>query len=72
MGGDDSVQNLRAICDACNEGLQNTSPMKPDRIHLLSQVRRATLDDQKALLDWLLRKFGLAILKPDTDREDSN
>jgi len=58
-GGDDSPDNLRAICDRCNEGLQNTSPMKPDRIHLLSQVRRATLDDQKAVLDWLLRKFGL-------------
>jgi hypothetical protein len=56
-GGDDSPQNLRAICDCCNEGLQDTSPMKPDRIHLLSQVRRATLDDQQALLDWLLRKF---------------
>lgn len=56
-GGDDSPQNLRAICDCCNEGLQNTAPPKPDRIHLLSQVRRATIDDQQALLDWLLKKF---------------
>lgn len=56
-GGDDSQQNLRAICDSCNEGLQNTAPPKPDRIHLLSQVRRATIDDQRALLDWLLKKF---------------
>jgi hypothetical protein len=71
MGGDDSPQNLRAICDACNEGLQNTSPMKPDRIHLLSQVRRATIDDQRVLLDWLLRKFGLAILTPNSDEEKS-
>lgn len=30
---------------------------KPDRIHLLAQVRRATIDDQKALLEWLLKKF---------------
>jgi hypothetical protein len=57
-GGDDSPQNLRAICDSCNEGLQNTAPPKPDRIHLLSQVRRATIDDQQALLNWLLKKFG--------------
>jgi len=57
-GGDDSPQNLRAICDSCNEGLQNTAPPKPDRIHLLSQVRRATIDDQQALLDWLSKKFG--------------
>jgi hypothetical protein len=57
-GGDDSAQNLRAICDSCNEGLQNTAPQKPDRIHLLSQVRRATIDDQKAVLDWLSKKFA--------------
>ena len=57
-GGDDSPQNLRAICDCCNEGLQNTAPPRPDRIHLLSQVRRATIDDQEALLDWLSKKFG--------------
>lgn len=59
-GGDDSPQNLRAICDCCNEGLQNTAPPKPDRIHLLSQVRRATIDDQEAVLDWLMKKFGRA------------
>lgn len=58
-GGEDTPQNLRAICTNCNEGLQNTAPPKPDRIHLLSQVRRATIDDQEALLEWLLGKFGL-------------
>lgn len=57
-GGDDSLTNLRAICTACNEGLQNTSPPKPDRIHLLAQVRRATIDDQRAVLQWLERKFA--------------
>ncbi len=56
-GGDDSVQNLRALCTNCNEGLQNTSLPKPDRIHLLSQIRRATIADQEAVLDWLLTKF---------------
>ena len=56
-GGDDTPQNLRAICTNCNEGLQNTSLPKPDQIHLLAQVRRATIDDQKALLKWLLQKF---------------
>ncbi|MBX3452455.1 MAG: HNH endonuclease [Planctomycetaceae bacterium] len=58
-GGDDSPQNLRAVCTNCNEGLQNTSLPKPDRIHLLAQVRRATIDDQRALLEWLLKKFNL-------------
>lgn len=58
-GGDDTPQNLRAVCTNCNEGLQNTAPPKPDRIHLLAQVRRATIQDQRALLEWLLQKFSL-------------
>jgi hypothetical protein len=56
-GGDDTPSNLRAVCTSCNEGLANTALQKPDRIHLLAQVRRATIDDQKALLKWLLTKF---------------
>lgn len=59
-GGDDTPQNLRAVCANCNEGLQNTAPAKPDRIHLLSQARRATIGDQRALLEWLLGKFNLS------------
>lgn len=56
-GGQDVPSNLRAVCANCNEGLQNASLPKPDRIHLLAQIRRATLNDQKAVLDWLLTKF---------------
>lgn len=58
-GGDDSPNNLRPVCTNCNEGLQNTSLPKPDRVHLLAQIRRATIDDQQVVLDWLLQKFGL-------------
>lgn len=58
-GGDDCPQNLRAICTNCNEGLQNTALPKPDQIYLLSQTRRAAIDDQRVLLDWLLKKFKL-------------
>lgn len=57
-GGDDSPQNLRAICSNCNEGLQNTALPKPDQIHLLAQIRRATINDQQAVLAWLLKKFN--------------
>lgn len=60
-GGTDSPTNLRAVCTSCNEGLQNTALPKPDRIHLLSLVRRATLDDQRAVLDWLVAKFKLKL-----------
>jgi hypothetical protein len=58
-GGDDSPNNLRAVCTNCNEGLQNAAPIKPDRLTLLSQLRRAAIDDQKAVLTWLLGKFKL-------------
>jgi hypothetical protein len=57
-GGIDSADNLRAICTNCNEGLQNTALPKPNRIHLLAQIRRATLGDQKAVLEWLQKKFN--------------
>ena len=64
-GGEDTPQNLRAVCTNCNEGLQNTGLPKPDRVHLLSQIRRATIDDQQAVLEWLLTKFGLVASKKD-------
>lgn len=62
-GGDDSPQNLRAVCTNCNEGLQNTALPKPDQIHLLAQIRRATRQDQEAVLNWLLQKFNLAAIQ---------
>lgn len=57
-GGEDTPLNLRAICSNCNEGLQNTAPPKPNRIELLKQVRRATIDDQLHLLKWLEEKYS--------------
>lgn len=62
-GGGDAPQNLRAVCTNCNEGLQNTALPKPDRIHLLAQIRRATINDQEAALKWLLQKFNLEAKK---------
>ena len=58
LGGEDTPNNLRAVCTSCNEGLAATSPPKPDRLQLLRQVRRATISDQQYVLDWLQRKFG--------------
>lgn len=57
-GGEDTPSNLRAVCTNCNEGLQNTALPKPDQIHLLAQIRRATIHDQEAVLKWLLQKFN--------------
>lgn len=61
-GGSDDPSNLRAICTNCNEGLQNAGLPKPDQIYLLSQVRRATIGDQRVLLAWLLEKFKLVVI----------
>lgn len=58
-GGEDVPSNLRAVCSNCNEGLQNAAPIKPDRAQLFAQIRRANIDDQKAVLEWLLGKFKL-------------
>ncbi|MGH9756939.1 MAG: HNH endonuclease [Candidatus Acidiferrales bacterium] len=57
-GGKDTPENLRATCTNCNEGLQNIAPPKPGRIELLKQVRRATIEDQLHLLNWLEKKYA--------------
>ncbi len=56
-GGKAEFGNLRAECTNCNEGLQNATLPKPSLIELLKQIRRATLDDQRAVLEWLQKKF---------------
>jgi hypothetical protein len=58
-GGEDTAENLRAICSNCNEGLQNAAPPKGDTVYLLSQFRRATIDEQQAVLAWILKKNRL-------------
>ncbi len=58
LGGGDAPANLRAICPVCNEGASNVTLQRPDLAKLLVQVRRATGNDQRALLEWLQKKFG--------------
>ena len=57
-GGDDSLENLRALCSTCNQGAKNIVQEPPSRIWLKSQVRRASEADQKEVLKWLKQKFG--------------
>lgn len=60
------VTQFWILCDECDEGVQSTTTLpKPDRIHLLAQIRRATLPDQEAVLEWLLQKFELEARKRD-------
>ncbi len=56
-GGRVELGNLRALCSTCNQGAKNISQEPPSWTWLLGQVRRATVHDQQAVLDWLKRKF---------------
>jgi hypothetical protein len=58
LGGKDELSNLRALCSTCNQGAKNITGEKPSVIWLLSQIRRAGQDEQRAVFKWLLKKFG--------------
>ena len=57
LGGTNELANLRALCSACNQGAKNLTSEPPRYVWLLTQVRRAKEDDQRKILDWLLKKF---------------
>lgn len=58
LGGKNELSNLRALCSTCNQGAKNITGEKPTGLWLLSQIRRAGLDEQRAVFDWLAVKFG--------------
>jgi hypothetical protein len=57
LGGKDELSNLRTLCSSCNQGAKNVTAEKPTAIWLLSRVRRAGIDEQKAVMEWLRTKF---------------
>jgi 5-methylcytosine-specific restriction endonuclease McrA len=58
LGGKEELSNLRALCSTCNQGAKNVTAQKPNTIWLLSQIRRAGKDEQRAVFEWLRKKFG--------------
>jgi len=58
LGGKEELSNLRALCSTCNQGAKNITSTKPPGIWLLSQIRRAGIDEQRAAYEWLRKKFG--------------
>lgn len=57
FGGKDELSNLRALCSTCNQGAKNITAEKPSAIWLLSQIRRAGIEEQLAAYRWLQKKF---------------
>ncbi len=57
-GGRDELSNLKTLCSTCNQGAKNITTEKPSEIWLLTQIRRAGQDEQRAVFDWLRKKFG--------------
>ena len=58
LGGSDHPSNLRALCSTCNQGAKNLVQEPPSWAWLLSQLRRASVSDQKKALQWLTKKLS--------------
>ena len=57
-GGRDTLSNLRVLCSTCNQGARNIVQEPPSWAWLLSQLRRANVEDQRQAYEWLRRKFN--------------
>ncbi len=57
-GGTDSPDNLRALCSNCNQGAKNITVEPPSWTWLLAQIKRAKVDDQRRVFEWLEGKFN--------------
>lgn len=58
LGGIEGLPTSQALCSTCYRGIKDITREKPTSIWLLSQVRRAGQDEQKAVFDWLKKKFS--------------
>lgn len=61
-----ALRRFKADClnDRLRFVARENCPPRPDRIELLQQVRRASVDDQLHLIEWLQGKFAKAKSKP--------
>lgn len=57
-GGTVAMDNLRALCSNCNQGAKNITEEPPSWTWLLAQTRRARIDDQRKIFEWLKEKFN--------------
>ena len=57
QGGDDSRENLRVLCSACNAGRGNLQTPTESARNLLARIRRAPRAVQKEIYEILKRNF---------------
>jgi bacterioferritin-associated ferredoxin len=58
LGEIEGLPGCQALCSTCNQGAKNITGEKPTSIWLLSQIRRAGQDEQRAVFNWLSKRFG--------------
>lgn len=58
LSGNLRLRNVRVLCSTCNQGAKNITTEKPSEVWLLSQIRRAGIKEQKAVFEWLKKKFN--------------
>lgn len=59
-GGSDQPENLRTLCQQCYVGFRSFRPKRlapRSRIQLLTLLRKASVVDQRAVMEWLDHKF---------------
>jgi hypothetical protein len=61
--GRDVFHYIRTECENCHEGLRYLPFPKYSRVKLMTQIRRATPEDQEVVLAWLRKKFAPVNLK---------
>lgn len=54
----------KTLCVSCASGREELGIVPPTLIQVLGMVRRATVDDQLAVLAWLGNKYSNMCLKP--------
>lgn len=52
-----SLDNVEALCVACKEGFDSVNFRRCRPSRLIVSIRRATVADQLAALNWLIRKY---------------
>ena len=52
------ASSIQTLCTTCYEGAKSISAERPTFIWLKSQVNRAGPNEQRAVFEWLSKKFG--------------